>query len=238
MIKLFEEFVKISDYKKWEDFYNKKFYDEIGKFFRNFSDHDRNYNRVYFDLKVDHSRFRIWPPDELKDFLNWNRYFITDYYLGLCKDKDGKIIKIGKLLTKLGETKLLKTYNDSRKNLLKNTDDLQVVISRHPYDIIGMSTNRGWTTCHDLNDKRYGGEHLHNIRYNLERGSLIAYLIRKNDRNIKEPISRCLLKGQIIGNQIFVNVDHHVYGTNIPEFTEFLTKWTKELNSKLYKENI
>lgn len=134
------------------------------------------------------------------------------------------------MLTRLGEDKLLRTYELSKNNTLKKTDDLQIVISRHPYDIIGMSTNRGWTTCHDLNDKRYNGNHLHNIANNLRGGCLIAYLIRKNDRNIKDPISRCLILRNGFGG---LRPDRHIYGTYIDEFKYFLDRWCNEITQKM-----
>jgi hypothetical protein len=95
-----------------------------------------------------------------------------------------------------------------------------------------MSTDRGWTTCHDLDDKRYGGEHLHNVKRYLQRGCLIAYVIRKSDRNIKNPISRCL----IFNNDYYkkkLYVDHHVYGTNVPGFEKFLVKWVSVYNQSV-----
>ena len=230
IIKKLYEFIAISDYKKWSGFINKKFYDDMGKLFKKFPDHDKNYNRIYFDLKVDPSRFQVEIPLELKDFMRWYGYPILDYDKGICRDKDGREIKIGKLLTKLGEERLLKAYSNSKQNTLKNTDDLQVVISRHPYDIMGMSTNRGWTTCHDIHDKRYGGKHLTGLKNNLQGGVLISYLIRKSDRNITNPISRCIISRY--WNREFY-VDSHVYGTKVPEFREFLTKWARENSPKI-----
>lgn len=215
------EFINISDYKKWSKEANIKFYNDMGVAFKKFTNHDKNYNRVYFDLKIDPDRFQIHPPEELKDFMRWFGYPIINYDRGICRDKDGREIKIGKLLTKLGEERLLKTYVDSKQNTLRNTDNLQVVISRHPYDIIGMSSNRGWTTCHDINDNRYDGKHLYGLRNDLKNGILVAYLIKKSDRNINNPISRCT----IISKFGKLCPDEHIYGTDIPEFEEFLSGW-------------
>lgn len=226
---LFEEFVGISDYKDWIKHANLDFYKQIGEYFKKFTDHDKNFNRIYFDLEMYHE-FEVKIPQELRDFMSWNIYPIVDYEKGICSDKDGREIKIGKLLKKLGEERLLKVYSDSKKNTLKNKKNLQVVISRHPYDIIGMSTNRGWTTCHDIHDKRYGGEHLINLKHILRSGCLIAYLIKKTDRNIELPISRCLINYQRYSRVNPLYVDEHVYGTNVPEFRNFLLKWTKEYN--------
>ena len=234
-IKLSEEFVPIGDYKNWSKFSNKDFYNEIGKYFKNFPDHDKNYNRIYFDLDIDPDRFKISIPLEISDYMRWYGYPIIDYERGVCQDKDGREIRIGRLFIKLGEEGLLQAYNNSKQNMLKNVKDLQVVISRHPYDIIGMSTNRGWTTCHDINDKRYKGHHLHGLKQSLISGSLIAYLIRKSDRNITNPISRCLLSAY--NNTEFrsksIYVDNHVYGTKVPEFLEFLVKWADNFNNNL-----
>lgn len=224
-LKIFEEFVKVSDYRKWSKYANMDFYKDVESAFKDTKDHDKNFNRIYFDLKVDNDSFEIDIPQEISDWFNWfsmgNDMEIVDYNKGICRDKDGREMRIGRLLNKYGEEGLLKTYNQSKTNTLKNVDDLQVVISRHPYDIIGMSTNRGWTTCHDLNDKRYGGEHLHGISNDLRDGVLVAYLIRKSDKNIKNPISRCLINNYY-GR---LSVDDHVYGTYVREFVEFLENW-------------
>lgn len=231
------EFVSISKYKDWVKFTDKNFYDKMGEFFQKFPDHDKNYNRIYFNLKINPDIFQVVVPQELQDFMGWYGYPILNYDKGICRDKDGREIKIGKLLTKLGEERLLKTYVDSKQNTLKKTDDLQVVISRHPYDIIGMSTNRGWTTCHDINDKRYGGKHLGGLKSDLQRGILIAYLIKKSDRNITKPICRCKIVSYYNGSMPFdpcskrqLYIDNHSYGTNVPEFREFLIKWVYEYN--------
>lgn len=215
-------------YKKWSKDFNWEHYNSLEEFFKTFSDSDRNHNRIYFDLKVNTDNFKITVPDEISDFFGWYGYPIIDYNVGICRDKDGRNIRIGRLLNRLGEDKLLATYNKSKENTLKNVGDLQVVISRHPYDIIGMSTDRGWTTCHDINDQRYGGKHLWAMNSFLRGGGMIAYLIRKSDRNINNPISRTLIKKGFKGDYM---MDHHVYGTRVKEFEDFVNKWCKKLNS-------
>ena len=62
----------------------------------------------------------------------------------------------------------------------------------------------------------------------MRRGTLAAYVIRKSDRNISNPISRCLIQNSYRG----LEVDHHVYGTNVPGFTKFLEKWVKEYKKR------
>lgn len=220
------EAVSVSDYKKWIGYTNKNFYNTIGEYFKKFDNSDKKHNRIYFDLSTNPDRWELEVPDEIDDYMSWYGYPILDYNKGICRDKDGRDIKIGKLLQRLGREDLLKVYSDSKQNTLKNVDDLQVVICRHPYDVIGMSTDRGWSTCIDLKDKRYGGEHLNSLKSMILNGCLVAYLIRKSDRNINKPISRIVIKKGYSG----LNPDFHVYGTNIPEFREFLVEWTEKFN--------
>jgi len=234
------EAISISRYKEWSKWANKRFYKKMGDYFKNFDNHSTNWDRIYFDLNINVDDFEIVIPDEISDFFNWygpmgsdhnSKLRILDYQKGICQDKDGRQIKIGKLLRKLGEERLLQTYNKSKENALKNIGDLQIVVSRHPYDIIGMSTDRGWTTCHDLDDTRYGGKHLHNAKRDLQRGCLIAYVIRKSDRNIKNPISRCLVFHNEYNGTLYV--DRHVYGTSVPSFVKFLNKWINDYNQSV-----
>lgn len=220
--------LSIEQYDQWKSYTNMEFYNKMEKHFKKFKNHDENFNRIYIDLKVDTTDFKVTIPPEISDFFRWYGQYgpyqtkmrIVDYIKGICTDKDGREIKIGKLLNKLGEPELLKTYNDSKQDILKNVNDLQVVISRHPYDIIGMSTNRGWTTCYDLKDTRYGGKHSHKIKDYLKNGTLIAYVIRKSDRNINKPLSRCLITKYYVGE---------VYGTNVPGFSKLLNDFKSDI---------
>ncbi len=227
--KLFEEFVDISDYKKWVGHFNNEFYKSMESIFKQYPDHDKNYNRIYFDLKVDPSKFEDRIPQEIKDYMGWYGYPILDWSKGICQDKDGRPIKIGRLFQKINRPDLLKSYNDSRNNLLKNIDNLQIVISRHPYDIIGMSTGRGWSTCLDVKDTRYGGKHLYGLTRLLKEGCLVAYLIRVGDRDIKNPISRVIIHNYGSNESPRFSVDHHIYGTHIEEIIEFLNNWVLNL---------
>ena len=78
---------------------------------------------------------------------------------------------------------------DSR-NIIKHTNDLIVVLSRHPYDIAGMSTNRGWTSCMNLHTDGMSSF----VMSSLLTGALIAYLCRNSDSNIEHPLGRLLIK--------------------------------------------
>jgi len=230
--KYLNEHVNICDYKKWSKYANLEKYKSYDNIFQSFDDHDKNYHRIYFPLQdINNDNWEIQVPTELSDYLGWNGYGIIDYIKGLVRDKDGRPIKIGKLLNRENELNLLKIYQQSKDNILKNVKDLYVVISRHPYDIVGISTNRNWTTCLDLDDKRYNKDHIHHLIDNLKDGYLVAYLIRKDDRNINNPISRVLIAPR--HNQTFYPLIRQVYGIKLKEFENLVIKWTSMINDKM-----
>jgi len=104
--------------------------------------------------------------------------------------------KLGKLITGRywkGDP-ILDIYNRDPvrlgKNLRNNLNNLYICISDHPYDIAGMSTGRDWTSCMNVEDgicKDYVEE---DVRY----GTLVAYIIDRQDLNIEHPYGRVLLK--------------------------------------------
>jgi hypothetical protein len=229
----YNEALSLSDYKKWKGFANKKFYEKMGEIFNNFPNKDKKANRIYFDLPFDPEDWKVKVPQELSDYLGWFGYPIVDYNKGLVRDKSNREVRIGHLLHKLGREDLVKVYNDSKINTLKDVKDLQVVICRHPYDIIGMSTGRKWSTCLNLKDERYGKKHLHHLKNFLENGCLVAYLIRKNDRNLNNPLARILIQNSLYGGGL--KKDYHIYGTEVKEFSDFVGKWCAEYNDGKFK---
>jgi len=79
---------------------------------------------------------------------------------------------------------------DSRKTV-KSGEKVIVVISRHPYDILGMSTGRkAWDSCLNIDY----GERREYISPMLKTGVLIAYLCKYKDENIEQPLGRILIK--------------------------------------------
>ena len=107
----------------------------------------------------------------------------------------------------------------------------KVCISRHPYDIAGMSTGRGWRSCMNLID----GEYNYYVESSIMAGALIAYLIKDDDENINNPTSRLLIKPYIKRRQKqnFENPNWLLkvsdqYGTAYPKFAEVVQKWCNE----------
>ena len=113
--------------------------------------HSKNKYRIYLPLGDAHKHKRIVIPDAIQESLLEHGYIVDDYYAGIAVKKDNlkKKIKIGKLLQTQESKKLYD--NDPQRASVKHTK-LWVVISRHPYDLLGMSFNRGWTSCMNIED--------------------------------------------------------------------------------------
>ena len=81
--------------------------------------------------------------------------------------------------------------NSNEKSVAASLEtEYLMVISKHPYDIGGMSTNRSWTSCMNLR----GGENSNYVPIDISQGTIISYLIQRNDKNIQDPVSRILIK--------------------------------------------
>lgn len=66
------------------------------------------------------------------------------------------------------------TFNQREVN---QKEKICLVLSRHPYDIAGMSTGRGWTSCQSLDKTDY----ISTVATTIEAGALICYLCRESD---------------------------------------------------------
>lgn len=197
-----------------------------------------NKNRIYIPLqkinpKKASRNIGLTIENRVENTLRRDGYEVIDYVKGTCKKiGDTKnIYKIGKVLNKLNRDVELKSFNnDFARNLAnQGTDNLEVVISRHAYDIAGMSTGRGWTSCLEI-----GKENEKYIQPHIELGSLIAYVIDKSDRNIRSPKSRILINPY----KLFRKSPRHpevtkyfsakIYGTFVPGFKETIDNWLEE----------
>ena len=155
-------------------------------------------DRLYFNLeKSEEEEFETPSKDKIISYLNQANYEVVDFKEGLVRKKgDKNIIKIGKVLTMLSKSdpeakNLLNTYNNEKSVMaLDEPDDYVMVISRHPYDIGGMSTDRVWRSCMNLRD----GEERQYVPIDIKKGTIISYLLNKNDLNIKNPIAKISIK--------------------------------------------
>ena len=164
-------------------------------------------------------------------------------------------LKIGKLLSKIDSTLFSRYDTDPDKSkwkqILSNKEKaLKIIISRHPYDLLGMSSGRDWrlSSCMRLgteNDKVYmdilasmgvkntlgyetGGAHSDYIKEDVEQGVLVAYVVNMMDNNINNPLSRILIKPYVnkdsISDILWVS-SNKIYGKQVDGFKKSVDEW-------------
>ena len=158
--------------------------------------------------------------------------------------------KDGKKTTKwiVGKPLLHEFKNDP---IRATNGEFLIVISRHPYDIAGASTDRSWTSCMDLGlprinypkTKQNEGINRKYIPKDIEEGTLVAYVVTKDEMYIgpngepkvklEKPLSRILMKPHNSDVGPVYTVGNR-YGAPYPEFYQKIKEWTsKTLNNKL-----
>ncbi|MCK9369644.1 hypothetical protein M0R04_07030 [Candidatus Dojkabacteria bacterium] len=230
LLKDLQEALKISQYRPLVKNWDKKRYEEIFKKYP----HDRKAYRIFLPLTASLSDAEADP--RISNYLTELGYTISNYKNGLAKKQTTKqTIRIGKLLAKRPD--LLKLFTNDKARAGSTTSDYYVVISRHPYDIGGMSTDRGWTSCMNLNkgkNKRY-------VPMDVKEGTLIAYLITKADKNIQHPVGRILIKPFVdVTNpkNVILGVCNNVYGANVDGFVDSVVEWVDEINNQGEMEGV
>lgn len=182
-------------------------------------------DRLYFtldDVKNDSDDKHILECEPIiTKFLGYRGYEVVNFYEGKVKKfNDKNIINIGKVLTFLGKRDkealdLLKKYA-GEKSLLSIGDDYLIVISKHPYDIVGMSTDRNWTSCMNIRDDKVS-QYKKYLPLDITQGTIVSYLIKRHDLNIKRPIARILIKP-------YYSIDKRtdiLYGVEYDSFTKY-----------------
>lgn len=179
----------------------------------------KNKDRVYIPFE---GKIGGRPSTKLRIWLKINKYVLIDYKKGLVRNSiKGSPIKIGKLLRKKNELQLLKEYeNDPFRSNCKN-DKFVIVLSRHPYDLLGMSYNRGWDSCFNLCTDRTRLKLLHEIN----RNDIIFYLCKEGDTNIQNPVGR-LLYGR--NGENLYQLRTNVYGSYTEGFLEACNKFLEQ----------
>lgn len=197
-------------------------------------------------------------------------YNTLRYSEGYINDSRKNTLKVGKILNKLISlpaegTIHPKTRREAKEVLdsfikdpsrgLSPKDKLLIVISRHPYDVLGMSTDRHWTSCMNLGSPRihYHGQSPTNdpegltsrgvgimqdvVPFDLKHGTLVAYLIRDIDTNLERPLARVNIKpyprlqaapdrvDEIDPNDPLYNVSTTVYGIKSSNFRDTVKIW-------------
>jgi hypothetical protein len=194
---------------------------------------NRTATRLYIDLPATQT---VQTDPQVYNKLQQLGYDVVDYTRGLARKKDGNQnpTKIGKILTAAAQAGddtanaiLQKFQNDPKR--ASTRAEYQGVISRHPYDIAGMSTDRGWTSCQDL----VGGSRCQYVPQDIRAGTLVAYMITKDDVNINSPVGRILLKPYINDqNQTAYALHNESYGTVTNEFRQAVNRFATWLNNQ------
>lgn len=231
--------------------YQPHFYDELFSKYKENS--DKKGYRLYFDAPdvnpaelMNHSEWiDILKDDDsvaskVRQFIinydpnNWLNYNFDHaaYIKGVVEVEldNGRLreYKIGKLLQKKDpELKKLFDADPIRQGTKKQK--MMVVISRHPVDVAGMSTDRGWKSCKNL----VGGDFAYTVMADVMYGGIVAYFTDEADTNIQRPSGRVLIRP-------FINVDDptdfilqaekRTYGTVTKGFEEVVNQWISEVN--------
>lgn len=168
----------------------------------------------------------------------------ADGQIEVTDRKDGN--KTTKWIT--GKPLLHEFKNDPIRS---SNGEFLLVISRHPYDIAGASTDRSWTSCMDLGldrinypkTKKNEGINRKYIPKDIDEGALVAYVVPMNELyegpkgeakvKLQKPLSRILMKphNSDIGKVYTVGTR---YGAQYPEFYQKIKEWvSRNLNNKL-----
>jgi hypothetical protein len=174
-------------------------------------------------------------------------------------DEHGRFIKIRKLISDITrkddyfkEVDYIKSVSIALTRLdnLGDTKNLEtkLIISRHPYDIAGMSTNRGWSSCMKLPDaeNRQGGSYHDFVLPTITGAGLIAYVLGNKENVIEKNGKYFILKtDKDTGKKIYKDV---LYNPRARLLIKPYTKKDEETNfdhpnwilklSKIYGEGV
>jgi hypothetical protein len=225
------EALKLSTAKEYSKGWDKSRWESL---FQRYTEDPKAY-RIYLPFVP--AKVEAEVPPVIDTFLNSIGWAVTDYHQGLAREESsGRAMKIGKIINKEGDDTLLKIYTEDPGRLRPR--EWEIVVSRHPYDIAGMSTGRGWTSCMELGVKDRGELY---IPKDIKAGAVIAYLVRKGDRNLENPAARVLIKPYYSiqdPNEVILVADRTIYGQFIPGFLDAVQDWLDEVNrgkSGVYK---
>lgn len=232
------EALPISTAKTYVKAWNPNFHKEV---FERQPRKDKNAYRIYIPFELETQK-QVIIPATLTTYLQTaipNKPYATDvenYMQGLAFEVANPTRKlgIGKMLARSesGEKdpvrkselqSIKKAFDADPQRAATKTTGKLIVISRHPYDVAGMSTDRGWKSCMNLVD----GENKHYVLRDVKQGSIVAYLINSDDVNVRKPLARILIKPyQEKGNpKNLAMMGDIVYGTAPESFKSQVDAW-------------
>lgn len=163
------------------------------KFFGGKDENKQPIQRRYFDFKhSDESPVKR----EVHSHISKHGFEVSDYKAGLAKDKHGRDVRIGKVLNKTkADPELLKKFNEDPARSSKNAKNLKILISRHPHDVAGMtSQGHSWEDQSCMNFE--SGECRKKLKSDVKHGTHVAYLVHADDDkgHPENPIARIAIK--------------------------------------------
>lgn len=167
-------------------------------------------------------------------------FIATDYLAKKCvkiTDVEQKNeFNIGKVI---GKDEHAKMAFDNDPQLQNSTaSEFTLVVSCHPYDVIGMSTGRDWDkqSCMRLDDgvvnRNDKGAYSSTVAHDVAEGTLVAYAIKTGDTNISKPLGRCLVKPfRNSEGEVLYRRETKIYGNPVPGFSQALNRFMRVLNA-------
>lgn len=180
---------------------------------------------------------------------------LKDYIDGYAYDAKNNKVRIGKILDK-EQPELLYFFKTDKIRFAKK--EYVVVISRHPYDIAGMSSDRSWQSCMTLSTRcieykepQDEGINAQAIEQDIQQGSIIAYLVPKKEVQpngkvkLRRPLARILMKpNPATDGNFYYTVGHMYPSESFPDFKNFVNDWVQNnINNdipkgvKVYRNN-
>ncbi len=164
-------------------------------------------------------------------FQKSGQFQILDWKKGLAIDGRKNIWKIARALESIQENNLKSNYL-SLKGRFNASNKMNIVISQNTHDIASMSTGKAWQSCNTFNTGEYGekkyGITFKKMAKEVLKGGLVAYLIDEEDKNIKSPYARLMIRryySPTTGESLMACSEHDVYGINTQAFIDKVQKW-------------
>ncbi len=185
----------------------------------------KNYLKGIYEIHGDKRIFKI---SSLLNTINKNMFIIDNYYRNLDD--------------------VIKTFNLRGQAL---TENLMVCISRHPLDIAAVSSGQRWTSCMTLPgyhpERTEGGQYYTAVQGDIVAGTIVAYLISENGKDLKlpKPYARLSAKPFVLYNNdseiidMFLVNEKKVYSDNTlnseiyQEFSSFFTSWLNDIQTPI-----
>lgn len=161
---------------------------------------------------------------------------------------------ISTILSREKDGEALKHFNNDPQRKSRMSGDHEIVISRDPQKVGRMTSSRRWSGEHctrlpgpemkhpertghiSPQDIDTGGMFHHTVAQDIKHGTMIAYLVKKGDHNVEDPLGRILLKkhraidtktGHPTGEHIWRPETYHDFGHSPDNFKATVSKWAE-----------